>query len=324
MCNDEVLNRIRENFPKDHPSYNYLALPSDIKFTPEGSNAIKMSIPEAAVGTNMQEDTAAFEGWALVLKRWGGYEKVILRWDQLSKDADNSERGHYQRFLFRVANFSRDFLSWFSISPNDGSDLRSLEIDEKKTYYLNRPSENRDKGKESERKESKLEYKYACKDWSESLKEKVNAEILDRQLPVGVFFDPGNHTKRKVTAENAIFSRGKSAIDIWGISKSNELLIFELKADGNNKIGIITELYFYGCVMQRLRKGTFKYEKHDTSPIDRIAGTQKIKAYFLAPELHPLIDKTLVDLLTTGTAPNVEFHYLKVPEGGGVPIVLEF
>ncbi|HPT71571.1 MAG TPA: hypothetical protein PLE74_04760 [Candidatus Cloacimonadota bacterium] len=318
------MNRIRENFPKDHPSYSYLALPSNITFTSDGSNAVKMSLPSDAVETNMQEDKASFEGWALVMKRWGGFEKVVLRWESLPIDTGTVECGHYRRFLFRVANFSHDFSSWFSISPDNASDLKSPVIDEKKNYYLNRPSGNRGKGGEPAGKESKLESKYVCGGWSEYLKELVNAEFLDRQLPVGVFFDPEDHSKRKVSAENAIFSRGKSAIDLWGISKSNELLIFELKADGNTKVGIISELYFYGCVMQRIQKGQFKYEKHNNSPVDRIAGTRKIHAYFLSPELHPLIDKDLVGLLTMGTAPNVQFHYLRIPTGGGVPITLGF
>ena len=38
---------------------------------------------------------------------------------------------------------------------------------------------------------------------------------------------------KSVLIKNSIFTRGGSAIDIWGINRNNELLLFELKADGN-------------------------------------------------------------------------------------------
>jgi hypothetical protein len=76
--------------------------------------------------------------------------------------------------------------------------------------------------------------------------------------------------------------------------------------------------------MRRFQKGQFKYEKNDVPNIDRIAKTINIKAYFLAPELHPLIDKNLIDYLNERIAPDVEFHYLKFPSQGGTPITLKF
>lgn len=318
MCNDEVLHRIRENFPNGHKSRNYLKLPSDIQFNLVGINNVEMSIHKDAVGMNMQEDKASFEGWALVMKRWGGFDSVILKWDHQSFDKTKPEYGHYQRFLFRAFYFSRDFVSWFFIAPTCIPFLSYLDIDENTTYYLNRPSKDRCGEIEPKGEESRLEYKYVCKEWSEYLKDEVQAEFLDRQLPVGVFKDPDVTIKKKVSKENAIFARGKSAIDIWGI-RDKALLLFELKADGNCKVGIITELYFYCCVMHRVQKDKFKYEKFDVPNIDRIANTEKIIAYFFAPDLHPFInDQKLFDYLNEGTKPFVEFHYLQFPLGGGI------
>ncbi|MBM3405083.1 MAG: hypothetical protein FJY10_09380 [Bacteroidetes bacterium] len=326
MNNDRVLQRILENFPSEHPSKSYIKLPSDIKFVPNG-NEVEMIISKEAVRKNMQEDKASFEGWALVMKRWGGFDKVILNWDHQSFGKTKPEYGHYQRFLFRVKKFSCYFKSWFFVKPNGLPYQKSLLINDVSIYYLNRPSKDRCGDTEpqgEEGKESWLENKFVCDEWSEYLKNEVQAEFLDRQLPVGVFKDPGVTIKKKVSKENAIFARGKSAIDIWGISKANELLIFELKAEGNNKVGIITELYFYCCVMNRVQKGQFRYEKFDIPNIERIAKTKKIKAYFLAPALHPLIDKALVDLLNAGSAPDVEFHYISFANGIGNSLKVEY
>lgn len=310
-----VLKRIKDTFNAEAKIKNNLKLPSDIEFVISG-NDVEMQILKDSVGKNMQEDKASFEGWALVLKRWGKFDKVILSWNQQMYGNDNPAYGHYQRFLFRVVNFSRDFKPWFSIKPSCLPYLAGSKIDDVTLYYLNHPSKDRSKTV-PQTKEGKLEFKFTFGDWSNDLKSTTNADFLDRQLPVGVF-------KNNVSIVNAIFSRGKSALDIWGITKNNELLLFELKADGNNKVGIITELYFYCCVMQRIRQGQFLYEKYDIPNLSKIAKTSKIIGYFFAPKLHPLIDKPLVDYLNIGISPDMEFHHIKFSRLGGVPIDLVF
>lgn len=315
----EVLQRIRRNFPKEHRSSRYIKLPGSIKFILIDDSTVKLVLSEGCITANMQLNKAAFEGWAFVMKRWGAFDNVILDWNRQKIDKGKPEYGHYQRFLFRLFNFSRDFQSWFSISSNCLAFLEDLEIKDNTTYYLNHPSKDRC-GKEPRGKESKLEYQYVCKEWSGYLKDKLNADFLDRQLPVGVFKTSTDILKKSVSIDNAIFSRGKSAIDIWGISTKEELLLLELKSDGNHTIGIISELYFYCCVMQCVQKGQFKYEQNDIPNIYRIANSEKIKAYFFVPDLHPLIDRTFVTELDSGTIPDVEFHYLKFPKPGGLPL----
>jgi len=318
MSNDKltVLRRIKDTFNKEVNIPNNLRLPSDIEFEIR-ENSVEMRLSATAVRKNMQEDKASFEGWALVLRRWGKFDKVILSWNRPSFDPESSAEAHYQRFLFRVDNFSWNFRSWFSVSAGCLNYLTDLKINDASNYYLSPPYNERDK-KDVQGTESILEYQFSLGDWKDALKSLTNADYLNRQLPVGVF-------NRPVSNKTRILPKNKSAIDVWGISKTNELLIFELKAEGNNKIGIITELYFYCCVMQRIQKGQFKYEKYDVVNLDRIAKTKKIKAYFFAPALHPLIDKALVDLLNAGTSPNVEFHYLKFSQLDGVlqnPVIL--
>jgi hypothetical protein len=76
--------------------------------------------------------------------------------------------------------------------------------------------------------------------------------------------------------------------------------------------------------MNRVQKGQFRYEKYEVLNLDKIAKTKAIKAYFMAPALHPLIDKALVELLNEGSVPEAEFHYLRFPAGGGTPIIPVF
>ena len=305
-----VLQRIKGAFNSGTSIPNNLRLPRDIEFIIIGNN-VEMQLLADSAGKNMQEDCAAFEGWALVLKRWAKYESVSLSWDRKNYVKTDARYGHYQRFLFRAKNFATDFSSWFSIEPRCTPNLTDLLLKDKTIYYLNRPSKSRGITK-PRGKEGELEFEYSFGKWAIDLKSVTNANFLDRQLPVGVFND-------KVSIDTAIFSRGKSALDIWGTRGEEGLLLFELKADKNNKIGIISELYLYCCIMKRAQNNLFRYEKI-VPPLERIIRTNKIEAYFFAPTLHPLIDYDLIDFINAKIAPDVSFHYLTFPVGGGTPI----
>ena len=259
-----------------------------------------MKLSSNAVSSNMQKDDGAFEGWALVLKRWGKYQNVIISWDK----PNLIDNGHYQRFLFRLKNFSQDFNSWFSIDKDCQIFLDDLKIKQAEKYLLNIPSKRGDKV--SPNPEAELEDRFVNKDLQEPLMNISNATSLYRQLPVGVF-------ENKVSKSASIFTGGKSAIDIWGFNKENELLVFELKADNNEKVGIISELYFYVCVLQMVRTQTFKHENclDKNEHILKIPATKKIKAYFLSPTLHPLVDKKILGLLNEVVPDEISYHYIQ-------------
>ena len=322
MSNDWILLRIQEEFSKKHRASKMVKLPSHIDFVPYGTNGVEMIIKSEMVGKPMQDDKANFEGWALVMKRWGEFEKVILRWGRPNFSPNDPANGSYQRFLFRAHCFSNHFSDWFSIHPDSRLFLKSdLRIKPNITYFLNEPSKNRPEHK-PQRDEGKLEKRFVNGDLNAELLKITESLRLDRQLKVGLF----NETKeaKKVSKSNAIFPHRPSAVDIWGISKNNELLLLELKK-GKGSVGIISELYFYSCVMQCVREGQFQFKEFKTLNLNRIAGASKIKAYFLAPKLHRLIDdEKIFDDLNAGTAPNIEFHYLKFPMGGGIPVIPVF
>lgn len=296
--NLEIQQKIKKEFLLSNERRN-IKIPSGINFSIAG-NTVKMKLSSNAVSTNMQKDDGAFEGWALVLKRWGKYQSVIISWDKPNLIGN----GHYQRFLFRLKHFSQDFNSWFSIDKDCQIFLDDLEIKQAKKYLLNIPSKRGDKV--SPNPEAILEDRFVNSDLREPLMNISNAVSVYRQLPVGVF-------ENRVSKSTSIFTGGKSAIDIWGFNKSNELLVFELKADSNEKVGIISELYFYVCVLQMVRKQIFKHENclDENKHLLEIPATKKIRAYFLSPTLHPLVDKEILKLLNAVTPDEISYHYIQ-------------
>jgi hypothetical protein len=296
--NKELQEKIKSEFLLSNKRRN-IKIPSGITFS-IADDKVKMKLSSIAVSSNMQKDDGAFEGWALVLKRWGNYQNVVIDWDK----PDLIDNGHYQRFLFRLKHFSQDFNSWFSIDKDCQIFLDDLKIKQAEKYLLNIPSKRGDKV--SPNPEAELEDRFVNKDLHEPLMNISNAASLYRQLPVGVF---GN----KVSKSASIFTGGKSAIDIWGFNKENELLVFELKADNNEKVGIISELYFYVCVLQMVRKQIFKHENclDVNEHLLKIPATKKIKAYFLSPTLHPLVDKKILGLLNEVVPDEISYHYIQ-------------
>lgn len=312
---DEVLKRIKSTYKNEVGERRNLKVPGDMEFAIVGDNVF-LSITADAVCQNMQSDKASFEGWALVLKRWGNFTKVILRWDNPSYKYGSPEEGHYQRFLFRVNSFSEHFKSWFSIDSSCMPLMSMMKTKGPGPFFLNKPGTNRDE-KIPQTKEGLLENKFVKGEFRQPLMDFAKAKILDRQLPVGVFVD-------RVSTKTAIFTHKKSAIDIWGINQDDDLLIFELKAEKNDKVGIISEIYFYANVMRMVMKQKWAYE----TPCDRnllaISKASKIIVYILAPSVHPLIDIKLIDELNCFIKPEIEINYIKFDLSSSTLLDLKF
>ena len=302
--NSALLNEIVKKFNLTNIKNNSIKLPSKIEFyIISDERKIIMKLSKESVCLNMQEDSVAFEGWALVVKHWTNIEKIIIEW----REPLDTKNLHYQRFLYRLKNFKEHFKAWFSVSSECQLFFEKLRIKEDEIYLMNIPVKRKPLNPENHKGESKLEIRFTNSDdkLENNLKQITNAKFLERQLPVGLFKD-------KVNSKNEIFPRNKSAIDIWSISNANEILLFELKAPKNNKVGIISELYFYVCMMLDLRKGVFKYEKQNEIR-DLIIKTKSIQAFFLSFDLHVLIlnRKEIIEDLNN-CLPDTTFHFLKI------------
>lgn len=264
-------------------------LPSNLDFeVSDDCLFIKMS--ERGVIANMQDDSSAFEGWAVVIKAaLPNIKKVILDWDDpnYKLEKENVQKAHYNRFLMRVANFKRGY-TWFDISQRRKVAVSTVqELLNSKTLVVNFPktpcSQNVDNSKKPE---AYLE-RQLVKQWSNT------TSVTDEQLPVGLFRDG------VVCKANTFTPRGASQIDLWQL-KNSTMHIYELKVSGNESIGIISELMFYVCTIQNIVDGLISYpdfskEKNfrhfkqfamavKNHEVDRVCG------YLTADKFHPLIE----------------------------------
>lgn len=257
-----------------------IKLPGKIQMQFDGKNCC-LTVSSLGVLENMQNDAGAFEGWAIVLYRWLNPEAVIIGWEK-----PDESNGHYQRFLFRVTEFCKEYC-WCKIAENCKEMTADLRISENGGIYIVNASDKvRNQSKPNERsKEACLEMNI-CNNPSQ-LSSLTDAVFINRQLPVGLF-------ENEVTDENIIFTGKKSAVDLWGMDTENNLLIFELKADGNRKIGIISELFFYAIFMLKVKNGLFK------SP--SFPDFKTIRTFFLASKVHPLIDDKVIEILNNNTS----------------------
>jgi hypothetical protein len=134
-------------------------------------------------------------------------------------------------------------------------------------------------------------------------------ETLHNQLPNGLF-------DRRVGKPYRVFPTGY--FDLWGIDKSNELWLFELKTLNNTGVGIISELFYYANLAKEIFM-TNKFNKKRTafrgySDLLEAAerGIKRIHACFLAPEFHSQISR---DVSTIESILNpkgeIEYKFLK-------------
>lgn len=264
-------------------------LPDNIDFElNNGKLAIMMT--DKGLTSNMQDDCAAFEGWAIMLKFWlkEKIDSIVIVFNPLDiQDLKPAESQHYQRFLYRLNKFITTY-KWAHYKSD-------YPIDEYSTrgFVLNTPGSISDvpeaahKEAQNERKIVEIKPDYLC--------------ITDHQLPVGVF-------EGKVDGTKQIMNSG--AIDLWGIDK-DVLNIYELKIEKNKRVGIITELFFYVNIMNDLMKHRIHYVEKDYEDIRSFKvlyeayknkSINKINGIFLTPSLHPLFfggyDRTYLDQAT--------------------------
>jgi hypothetical protein len=303
MDSDAILKRL-----KMAVGLNSLKLPSYLGVTEDNGvvtlsmKAIQQGKTAHGVLANMQQDDAAFEGWTICMKAAMPEWKFKLEWE-FPEDRKN---GHYQRFLYRAKRFSAFYTSWFSIADDGLNEIETHAcISDSGKYMLNAPSGDPERTNDAEHSPENLLENTIIKTQPHELNHIFKVKKYHRQLPVGVFHG-------SVAKKNAIFTHGKSAVDIWGVAEGNTLIIFELKALGNRKIGAISELFFYAMVIRDEQKGLFiRTHQHGAE----IKATSLIKAMLLAEDIHPLIKNPKVfELLNQPLKGAIEFGYVKMAQ----------
>jgi hypothetical protein len=240
----------------------------------ETGNKVVIKLTDKAIGmgenvrsySNMQNDDAAFEGWALLLyahyakeKNYkieldlteAAYESIMKAYQEKAPYEYVNNRRHYNRFLYRALRFSQQYKEWFALTNRltpyvnaFGNYLSNSYIG----FTNNIPNEEKP-GKNhfatDKINENAVEDIFADLNWQQNQGAEFCKKYggnLYRQLPAGLF--QGD----TATEKGAIFTGKKSAIDLWSCN-GTELNVFELQY--NNKMtGILTELFFYSNYMR--------------------------------------------------------------------------
>ncbi|MCR5746905.1 MAG: hypothetical protein K6G03_04295 [Lachnospiraceae bacterium] len=213
-------------------------IPSALKIEEIGSGSTRIVLDGKKVqGKNMQIDGNAFEGWAIATRVCTN-GRVILDVDKKFTFDRYIGKGHLCRFLYRAMRFSQQYSEWFALSDYLKSEVDKFEQYLKSGKYVNNVGKKDagDKGKYDDENavEAKLAEDGVLRKVIKSID--IGAGKVYRQLPVGLFSE-------RVAKETSVFTRGKSAIDLWNID-CDEINIVELKTK-NKMIGIITEIFFY-------------------------------------------------------------------------------
>ena len=273
-----------------------LLLPTQIDFTID-EKTLKIVVEGDAVCNNMQTDGAAFEGWAVCLMAWLSeiISKVELDWGT-PHSLEGNRKLHYHRFLYRVLRFT-ELYDWFSVSKDNQLEIYDFKknlIGLQNNSFSDKPGI---KGKDKNRlSETVIEYRFA-NELSELVKKSFDLDFVDRQFPVGV-----------KQGKEQFFTGGMSAIDLWG-TKGDKVTIIELKYNGtestNIKVGIISELFMYSCIIRDIINGVISMP--DNSPDEnemrfykqcREKKYSNIDARMLSDKYHPLLDnKQVIELM---------------------------
>jgi len=287
--NQNVLTQLQENYhhyaqTHSQPNRN-IKLPSTLGIERAGDE-LRLQLSARSVTANMQTDAAAVEAWAFVLRLWLGKEsvrRIVVDWEAPPKPHD----GHYERFLYRVAQFQSLFPDWFEVAdPRKLAMRRTLT---EQSLILNVASGKTTSSPKTTSPEYKLESELIA---SEPFRRHfgLKAGLVDRQFPVGLFANT-------VSAKTHVFTGGKSAIDIVGLGEDGRFFIFELKVGGNISVGTLSELLLYtGLIREaaqnppRIRFGSAKLGSRACVHPHHVQHCTGIAAVMLAENLHPLLE----------------------------------
>lgn len=283
---------------------------------------------------NMQYDPACFEGWAVILKTYvidiypQCYDNVQLSCPNITLTKDT--KVHLMRFLYRVLRFSEQY-DWFTMDDELADVINAFKTNLQKHLVNNYPKEEATVPKETAKiKERTIEFLLSKKTTDGTDKtlytyfNKIGIPndglTIDHQLPVGLFIG-------KKGRDTRFFPGGAAAIDLWGLTqtKPNDFYLFELKyskkTSKNNKVGIISETFFYANYMVDLldKKGAFtinededaeqKLRNYNTIVEFKHKELNKIHAVMLVTkgQIHPAITPELLAVLNQGNQKAIEY-----------------
>ena len=202
----------------------------------------------------------------------------------------------------------RLFPSWFFL-PQSKMDIvhEFMHWINSNTCLLNHSLRERESVIETDKMERQIESWFTFHEGKEILcnRWEIDQDKLYNQLPIGVFY-------QEIASKNAIFTRGASAIDLWGIGTDGVTLhLIELKCGRNMGLGVISEILFYAAVIydsciadeQLFSFGKYKNasDRSDTNALKNNGDKfSHLFAHILAEKYHPLFSAGVEDLIRVG------------------------
>ena len=287
-------------------------IPSKLHILDEKDHASIIMDGKLIQEENMQEDGNAFEGWAIAAYLCSK-RPVILDIDDNSRFQYEgyAGNGHLGRFLYRALRFSQQY-EWLKLSEYLEAEVIQFGKYLSSGVFLNNVGVGDAGDKKKIDDENAVEAKLA----ENGILRKVIKSIdigdgdVHRQLPVGLFSE-------KVEKNNAVFTGGKSAIDLW-LRNKDEINVIELKTN-SPMLGIITEIFFYSNYVYDLvtNDGLFqlsnipKDKKSHRGYEELAAGNiHKVNGIMLADDkeaFHPWVNNEVVKVLNDNHAQELNY-----------------
>lgn len=252
-------------------------LPSNIGFTLE-NNQLEVVISNKSLDENMQEDSSAFEGWIICLMAifkndaTNCIKSVNIQFNETPSFKNCSAKD--LQFYYRLYKAHKNY-GWTIEACDKIEEITSWKD---KSIVLTTPSDEAQK--EAANIEAKLERIF--------IENHANGKRkIYQQLPLGLF-------NNCVAEKNRLLPT--SYLDMWEID-NNTLKLYELKAKGNTKVGILSELIYYTNIIEDFIYGNYEFAKckRDYRGVDKLKECQKekcikkIQGIFLTDGLHPMI-----------------------------------
>ena len=323
----EINSTIKDVF---NNKFKGVKLPSRIKFY-EDIDYIIIELNKSESGgkdihnTNMQDVNVAFEGWAIALYTYYVKDKINNKKIKLEVELDTEwkdifypQNGHYARFLYRLLKFKGQY-DWFEVSDELQIILKNFEefCFNNKGYLINNLPNKLENITENDKEFINTEHDVEMAMIGREKKKLCSAlgvsedVIINHQLPVGLFM-------KEVHEKTNIFTKGKSALDMWMIYE-NKFYMMELKYE-NKMIGIITEAFFYINYMRDLldEEGIFTLNCNEMCEnrgynilIENLYKCKKYCAVMIADKFHPLVNDEIITVLNDNNLGIEYFHLIK-------------
>lgn len=252
----------------------------------DGPHELEVRIPRTLLETNLQKDGPSAPTFALVLAYWaevllGLKVKCVVRIDDRSPaqaipGTPEVRKAHLKRALIVLDSYRELF--GLEYSPPAWKWPEAVVVNAPLVARSTNPSA-------TDKKEKQVEKQLAREPtWAVAFGE--GCTTFNNQLPVGLF------EQRKSSKTRLTPGQG-SQIDLWG-DTPRAFHAFELKVGDNVKVGLLSQAFFYGRLLQWVSFGGPGGRRFG-SPGGPLAGLKDkpVRMWLAVSRLHPLLCSTV-------------------------------